>query len=101
MLRFFSSAVLGLALLTPAFIAPTVLRADDHDRDHNRDRVYQDREHHDEHHWDSREDHAYRMWLRERHRHYREFNRLNERDQQAYWAWRHEHSDGDLHIDIH
>lgn len=98
MYRFWSTAVLGVALLTPVFIAPATLRADDHDRD--RDRVYQDRDHHDEHHWDRHEDRAYRMWLHEQHRRYRDFARLRAQDQAAYWAWRHEHSDAVLHIDI-
>ena len=102
MRNFLTTAVLGAALLTPAFIAPAAARADDHDRDrdHQREHVYQDRDHHDEHHWDKREDRAYRMYLREQHRRYRTFDRMNDRDQAAYWEWRHEHPDSALHIDI-
>jgi hypothetical protein len=40
------------------------------------------------------------MWLRSRHRRDVEFNRLNARDQQNYWNWRHSHSDARLNIDI-
>jgi hypothetical protein len=94
MIRFFSTALLGAALLMPIAIAPTVLLANDHDR------VYQDRDHHDEHHWDKHEDRAYRMWVKENHRKYRAFERLRAEDQAAYWAWRHEHSNAVLHIDI-
>jgi hypothetical protein len=41
------------------------------------------------------------MYVKENHRKYRSFDRLHENDQQAYWAWRHEHSDAVLKIDIH
>lgn len=95
MRRFFNAALLSAALVAPLTLAPTVLQADDHDR------VYHDRDHNDDHHWDSHEDRAYRVYIRENHRKYRDFNRLNEADQQAYWGWRHQHSDVDLHLDVH
>ncbi len=41
------------------------------------------------------------MYVKENHRKYRAFNRLNAEDQSAYWNWRHEHSDAVLKIDIH
>lgn len=84
--RFLNAALLGAALIIPVAMTPTALRADD--------RVYHDRDHKDDHHWDSREDHAYRSWAKENHRKYRDFSRLREDDQQAYWSWRHEHPDG-------
>ncbi len=34
------------------------------------------------------------------HRKYTTFSRLNDNDQQAYWGWRHEHSDAQLNIVI-
>jgi len=83
--RWLNTALLSAALLAPLAVAPTSLRADD--------RVYHDRDHNDDHRWDRGEDRAYRIWVRENHRKYRDFKRLNERDRQAYWAWRHEHSD--------
>jgi len=98
MIRLLPTALLTACLIAP--VATTVLRADDHDHDRDHDRVYQDRDRHDEHHWDNREDRAYRIWVRNQHRKYREFNRLNENDQAAYWRWRHEHNDSLLHIDI-
>ncbi len=102
MFRFLNHALLGAALVGTLAVTPAALKADhdhdDHDRDH---RVYRDRDHHDEHHWDDREDRAYRIWAREQHRRYENFERLREQDQAAYWAWRHNHSDADLHIDIH
>jgi hypothetical protein len=90
MTRYLTAALLGAALIAPISVSP--LRADD--------RTYHDREHNDDHHWDSHEDRAYRMWVKEQHRKYRDFNRLKEDDQRAYWAWRHEHSDAVLKIDI-
>lgn len=102
MRRFCNAAVLSAALLGTLTLAPSVLRADhDHDHDGDHDRVYHDRDHHDEHHWDAHEDRAYRVWVKENHRRYHNFDRIREEDRQAYWAWRHEHSDAILHIDIH
>ncbi len=37
---------------------------------------------------------------KENHRKYRDFSRLRDNDRQAYWGWRHEHSDALLKIDI-
>jgi hypothetical protein len=50
---------------------------------------------HEYHRWDAREDRAYRAYLSERHLQYREFRRLDPREQEAYWQWRHEHPDRD------
>jgi len=86
--------LLAGALLAPVAVTTATLRADDHDR------VYHDRDHNDDHHWDAHEDRAYRIWVKENHRKYRDFDRLREEDRQAYWAWRHEHSDAILRIDI-
>jgi hypothetical protein len=90
--RFLNAALLAAALMTPIAIVPTALLADD--------RTYHDKQHNDDHHWDSHEDRAYRMWAKENHRKYREFSRIPENDQQAYWGWRHEHSDAVLKINI-
>ena len=94
MRRFLLSTIFSAALAGPLVVAPAAVLADDHDR------VYRDRDHNDEHHWDNHEDRAYRMWVKENHRKYRDFRRLRESDQAAYWRWRHEHSDAVLHIDI-
>jgi hypothetical protein len=95
MFRFLHTALLSAALMAPIAMAPTALLAEDH-----HDRSYHDRDHHDDHHWNKHEDRAYRMWVKENHRRYRNFNKLRAEDQRAYWAWRHEHSDGVLRIDI-
>jgi hypothetical protein len=91
--RFLTTALLGAVLSAPVTLAPTALRADD--------RVYHDKDKNDDHHWDNHEDRAYRMWVKENHRKYRDFAKLKPEDQQQYWAWRHEHSDAVLKIDIH
>jgi len=90
MSRFLNSALLGSALLFSTAIAPAVLDA----------QVYHDAQHNDDHHWDRHEDRAYRIYVKENHRHYRNFAKLRVEDQQAYWAWRHEHSDAVLKIDV-
>ena len=92
MSRFLHAALLSAALIGP-MAAPLALQADD--------RVYHDKDHNDDHHWDAHEDKAYRVYVKENHRKYRDFNKLKVEDQQAYWGWRHEHSDALLKIDIH
>jgi Ni/Co efflux regulator RcnB len=101
MRRFLNTALLSAALVAPLALAPTALRAYDHDRDDDQARVYHDRDHNDDHHWDTREDRAYRVWVRDNHRRYENFDRLRDEDRAAYWNWRHEHSNEVLHIDVH
>jgi len=97
MSRFLNAVLLGAALIAPAAMAPTALRAEDH----NTARTYHDKEHNDDHQWNSHEDQAYRIWAKENHRKYNnDFAKVKENDQQAYWGWRHEHSDAVLKIDI-
>jgi hypothetical protein len=93
MRRFWPTALLTAAMLGPIAITPAVLLAED--------RVYHDAEHNDDHHWDSHEDRAYRVWVKENHRHYQNFAKIKVEDQRSYWAWRHEHSDAVLKIDVH
>ncbi len=91
--RYCQAMLLGAALIVPITLTPTALRAEDH-------RTYKDAEHNDEHAWNNHEDKAYRMYLKENHRKYNEFAKLKEDDQRSYWAWRHNHSDAVLKIDI-
>jgi hypothetical protein len=91
--RFCHVALLSAALLVPVAVAPTALRADD--------KIYHDKERNEDHKWSDHEDKAYRMWAKENHRKYKDFAKLKEEDQQSYWAWRHDHSDALLKIDIH
>jgi len=81
--------------MIPVAFVPTALRADDH-----KARTYHDKQHNDDHEWNGQEDKAYRMYAKENHRKYSDFSKLKENDQQAYWGWRHEHSDALLKIEI-
>lgn len=90
--RYCNVALLSAALLVPVAIAPMAARADD--------RSYHDKGHNDDHAWNDHEDKAYRIWLKENHRKYKDFAKMKEEDRQAYWAWRHDHSDALLKIDI-
>ena len=96
MSRFLNAAVLGAALIAPVAITPTALRAEDH----KSARTYHDKQHNDDHEWNSHEDQAYRMWVKDNHRKNTTFVKLKDNDQQAYWGWRHEHSDAVLKINI-
>ncbi len=92
--RFLNAALLGAALIIPVAMAPTALRAQD------KARTYHDKQHNDDHEWNSHEDRAYKMYAKQNHVKYRNFSTLNENDQQAYWGWRHDHSDALLKINI-
>jgi hypothetical protein len=92
---FWNTALLSAALIVPIAVAPTALRADDH-----KTRTYHDAKNNDDHQWNSHEDQAYRAYTKENHRKYGDFSKLNANDQQAYWGWRHEHSDALLKIEI-
>jgi hypothetical protein len=90
-------------LLMAALAAPTLAlatprtqssRSSQEERANAQRRVY-DRTHQDYHVWDGREDQAYHAWLAERHRDNRDYSRLNRRDQNKYWQWRHAHPEGD------
>ena len=96
MLRFLNAALLGAALTIPVAMAPTALLA----QDNRASRSYHDKQHNDDHQWNNHEDRAYRMYAKQNHRRYHNFSTLNENDQQAYWGWRHEHSDALLKINI-
>ena len=96
MSRFWSVALLSAALTIPFAMAPTVLRAEDQ----KAARTYHDKQHNDDHAWNGQEDKAYRIYAKQNHRKYSEFSQLKEDDQQAYWNWRHEHSDSVLKIEI-
>jgi hypothetical protein len=96
MSRFLNAALLGAALVIPVAIAPTALRAEDQ----KTARTYHDKKNNDDHEWNGQEDKAYRVYTKENHRKYGDFSKAKENDQQAYWGWRHEHSDALLKIDI-
>jgi len=96
MTRFLNTVLLGAALMIPVALAPTALRA----QDNKGARSYHDKQHNDDHEWNKNEDQAYRAYAKQNHKKYREFSTLNDDDQQAYWGWRHDHSDALLKINI-
>ena len=96
MSRFWSTALLTGALMVTIALAPTALRAQE-----NKARVYHDKKHNDDHEWNGQEDKAYAVYVKDNHRKSIDFAKLKESDQQAYWGWRHQHSDTLLKIDIH
>jgi hypothetical protein len=91
--RFCNAALLSAALIIPVALTPLSLRAE-------AAKTYHDKEHNDDHQWNSHEDQAYKMYAKENHRKATNFAKLNDNDQQAYWGWRHEHSDALLKINI-
>ena len=80
--------VIAALLISGWLTGPVVSFAQEHQR-------YYDREHRDWHEWNEAERRAYRHWLMEERREhaYREYNRLNAREQREYWRRRHEHRD--------
>ena len=94
--RFWNAALLCAALVVPIAVAPVALLAEDH----KVAVTYHDKQHNDDHEWNSHEDQAYRAYAKENHRKYSDFSKLKENDQQAYWGWRHNHSDALLKINI-
>ncbi len=87
------NAALFVALIAPMTLTPIALNA--------QGRSYHDAEHNDDHQWNNHEDKAYGMWMKENHRKNVKFEKLKTDDQRSYWAWRHEHSDAILKINIH
>jgi hypothetical protein len=90
------AALLGAALTVPMAIAPSALLAQDRDA-----RKYHDTKHKDDHEWNDHEDQAYKIYGTQKRRSSVEFGTLKPNDQQAYWNWRHQHSDTVLKIQIH
>jgi hypothetical protein len=96
MARFWNTTLLGAALIAPLAISPIAMHA----ADRKNARTYHDRAHNDDHQWNGQEDKAYGMCVKENHRKSTNFAKLKVNDQQAYWGWRHEHSDALLNINI-
>src|ERR1700739_588996 len=96
----FSSLVLTAALAAPSAMNAASKPQDNgrqeenHRDDKDGKRVYV-RYHKDYHNWDDHEDRPYRGYLEERHRDYRPLAELKQKEQRAYWSWRHSHPDRD------
>ena len=96
MSHFWNTTLLGAALIASLAISPMSMQATDRKNAH----TYHDKQRNDDHQWNNHEDQAYRVWVKENHRKSTSFVKLRENDQQAYWGWRHEHSDALLNINI-
>ena len=97
---FCNAALLGAAIIVPLAMMPSTLGAQERQTTTTTVRTYHDTKNNDDHEWNGREDQAYRAYNTENHRKTVEFSKLKPRDQQAYWGWRHEHSDTLLKIDV-
>jgi hypothetical protein len=86
--RYFSGALLAMAIATPGVVAAIPAPQEVHVR------VY-DSQHRDYHNWDDREDRAYHRYYTEQHREYRAYDKENAKRQREYWKWRHNHPDRD------
>ena len=81
-------AMIGGLLMAAFLITPVAVMADDHHRGEKR---YYDRDGRDYHYWNGDEDRQYRAYLVEQHREYVPFVRVNVRQRQEYFRYRHEH----------
>jgi hypothetical protein len=52
---------------------------------------YYDSGYNDHHRWNDREEAAYVRWEQQQHMRHIEFDRRQAAEQNAYWAWRHQH----------
>jgi hypothetical protein len=95
--RLLSSLFLTAALATPVAMMGAAGPQDRDDRNQenrqgeNNKRHY-DKRHKDYHTWDGNEDRQYQRYQTERHEKH-SFSQLNNRQQEAYWNWRHSNAD--------
>jgi hypothetical protein len=90
------SRVMNVLILGAALSIPVAVGAQDrNDRQEHREseqsKRYFDKSAKDYHEWNQDEDRRYHEYVKERHLKDRDFNRLNARDRNAYFKWRHEH----------
>jgi Ni/Co efflux regulator RcnB len=83
--RYITFLFLMAALSAPAAIVTRAASQDEHrdehrDEHHDQKRVY-DRTHKDYHNWDNNEDRYYHQYFTENHKEYRDYSKLNRRDQ--------------------
>ena len=93
---FRNAILLAVALAVPVALTSTNLLA----ADKKAAQKYHDNAHNDDHEWNSQENKAYHIYAKQNHRNASDFNKLKEDDRQAYWGWRHDHSDASLKIEI-
>jgi hypothetical protein len=88
--KLFLSAALFAFSTLPMISTASAQDRDDHARQQEQHRYY-DSVRRDYHPWNDDEDRRYREFVTEHHWKYRDFSRLNKRNQRAYWQWRHDH----------
>ena len=86
--------VISTLLLAVCCTMTPALMADDHHDAHERARQEQRRE------WNEREERAYKHYVQQQRHQYREWNKLNAKEQSSYWRWRDKHNDAwvDHHV---
>ncbi|MGA7409378.1 MAG: hypothetical protein WBW33_02770 [Bryobacteraceae bacterium] len=92
--RFLNAALLGVALLASTAIAPAMLLAE------TASVTYHDKSHNDDHEWNGQEQKAYGAYQKQFHHKANDFSKQSPKNQQAYWNWRHQHSDAVLNIEV-
>src|SRR4030081_108160 len=91
---FLATALYAGILVTPVMFAKRSPQGQNRREVSDQQRIY-DRDRKDYHDWNQSEDRAYRRYWQGRHRAYRDFSRLNRREQSHYGSWRHSHPDHD------
>jgi len=90
--KFVGSAILTLALATPAVTVAASRPQDEktHDQEsQNQKRVY-DSEHKDYHNWDDNEEKQWKQYQSTEHLKYRDYSKASKKQQSNYWNWRHQ-----------
>jgi hypothetical protein len=83
--------ILYTLLMTATLSVPVTLTAKAVSLADQPAKVYRDDRHHDTHEWNDSENQRYRSYLQEHHKKYRDFDKVKRKDQDDYWAWRHQH----------
>jgi hypothetical protein len=97
---------LSAMVLMGALAVPVGLQAQEHngqDRDDQSKAEMRHDKNNSNRRWTSNEEPYYRQWYSQTYngREYRDYNRLNKRDRDAYWNWRQQHNDRDRDRDDH
>jgi len=80
-------------LLASALFVPTALTAQEDAHRSEGARTYYDAAHKDRHEWNDNEQASWNKYRDDHHVRHSDFSKASKRQQQAYWNWRHEHSD--------
>jgi hypothetical protein len=84
-------SLLCLLLVSGLGVCRNAAAQDDHHDDKAQDHRYYDKSHKDYHQWNGDEDKHFHDYLKEKHKKDHDWQHANQREQQNYWAWRHDH----------